>query len=419
LNKQFAIFGILVLLLNIHSIVSQCTEFDNGNYDCTFSPNNRYNDDYDSESFTMTISGGGANQQYFINDNDICNSTLTGRFTVLDQNNVQFDVQNSALGACDYILFNDISSIVPVKNVNMNTACNSFSGSVYYTQSLVTKGSLDCSIQDYDDSNEQIDDDEGGENYGSDNDGFQDDDIFIDDNDNIENEITRQKSFEVLTEEEIEKRGKQVISEIQDFLGLPTVITAITLLRHYKWNKERLIASIKKRRPDLLQHMSNYALPLSEDIPKEILNQYKFDIPGFGMLMLAVQLPQSKNFDPTGWWLSEKFDGVRALWSAATRTFYSRWGKEFPVLSYICDSFFLYFIFVSIFLIFVFYLILLAPGRVAARRTGRPVVPPTPAGLPGARSPWPGRETAGRRAPPARRRPEARHPPRWPRRRHR
>ena len=33
--------------------------------------------------------------------------------------------------------------------------------------------------------------------------------------------------------------------------------------------------------------------------------------------------------DPTGWWMSEKLDGVRAVWDGKTREFYSRNGNRF------------------------------------------------------------------------------------------
>lgn len=34
--------------------------------------------------------------------------------------------------------------------------------------------------------------------------------------------------------------------------------------------------------------------------------------------------------DPTGWWMSEKLDGVRAFWDGATRQFISRQGNIYP-----------------------------------------------------------------------------------------
>ena len=45
---------------------------------------------------------------------------------------------------CDYLLFNDVNDYVPVRNVNMNINCNQFSGTAYYSDTLVNKGNLIC-----------------------------------------------------------------------------------------------------------------------------------------------------------------------------------------------------------------------------------------------------------------------------------
>ena len=42
--------------------------------------------------------------------------------------------------------------------------------------------------------------------------------------------------------------------------------------------------------------------------------------------------------DPTGWWMSEKLDGVRALWDYKTRTFTSRLGNEFHAPDWFKDA---------------------------------------------------------------------------------
>ena len=34
---------------------------------------------------------------------------------------------------------------------------------------------------------------------------------------------------------------------------------------------------------------------------------------------------------PTGWWMSEKFDGIRAYWDSARKKFFSRNGNELQV----------------------------------------------------------------------------------------
>lgn len=67
--------------------------------------------------------------------------------------------------------------------------------------------------------------------------------------------------------------------------------------------------------------------------------------------MLAMNVPQSRSFNPTNWyiccsvsvftisrWVFEKFDGVRALWDNENRQFYTRWGNILPLPNFIEDS---------------------------------------------------------------------------------
>lgn len=52
-------------------------------------------------------------------------------------------------------------------------------------------------------------------------------------------------------------------------------------------------------------------------------------------ILLAKTFDPAKH-DPTGWWMSEKLDGVRAIWNG--RAFLSRLGNKFPVPREIVDS---------------------------------------------------------------------------------
>eukprot|EP01125_Pyxidicula_operculata_P012799 TRINITY_DN4210_c0_g2_i1.p2 TRINITY_DN4210_c0_g2~~TRINITY_DN4210_c0_g2_i1.p2 ORF type:complete len:515 (+),score=125.77 TRINITY_DN4210_c0_g2_i1:1636-3180(+) len=54
-------------------------------------------------------------------------------------------------------------------------------------------------------------------------------------------EIVRTKSYEVISESVIENTTGDMISEVVDVCGLPSPTFATTLLRHYSWNKEKLI----------------------------------------------------------------------------------------------------------------------------------------------------------------------------------
>merc|ERR1712232_1163718 len=48
-----------------------------------------------------------------------------------------------------------------------------------------------------------------------------------------------------------------------------------------------------------------------------------------GKVLLAQKYNENK--DPTNWWMSEKLDGVRAVWDPLSRTFFSRNGNAFAV----------------------------------------------------------------------------------------
>jgi len=88
------------------------------------------------------------------------------------------------------------------------------------------------------DDQEVVDDDEEAVAAGSDND--------------LENEDTqpswktsvhvgRQKSYQVLEMNEIVGESKKLIKEVTDVLSLPSQVAAVALLRHFGWNKEKLI----------------------------------------------------------------------------------------------------------------------------------------------------------------------------------
>jgi ariadne-1 len=51
----------------------------------------------------------------------------------------------------------------------------------------------------------------------------------------------RQKSYQVLEMNEIIGESKKIVKETTDVLGLPSQVAAVALLRHFGWNKEKLI----------------------------------------------------------------------------------------------------------------------------------------------------------------------------------
>jgi hypothetical protein len=104
---------------------------------------------------------------------------------------------------------------------------------------------------------------------------------------------------------------------------------------------ESLVSTIKKIRPDLLLSefgkliyiycacsLNHNTTVTSECIPDVPPCDY-FDalsIPHVGELMLASFAP--KNTDFVGWWMGEKFDGIRACWNPNSKIIYSRMANK-------------------------------------------------------------------------------------------
>eukprot|EP01123_Difflugia_compressa_P006290 TRINITY_DN18475_c0_g1_i1.p1 TRINITY_DN18475_c0_g1~~TRINITY_DN18475_c0_g1_i1.p1 ORF type:complete len:513 (+),score=84.60 TRINITY_DN18475_c0_g1_i1:22-1560(+) len=54
--------------------------------------------------------------------------------------------------------------------------------------------------------------------------------------------IKKTRSYDVLGNETLQKKTAEIIGEVKDTLCLPTKTAATTLLRHYKWDKSKLIS---------------------------------------------------------------------------------------------------------------------------------------------------------------------------------
>eukprot|EP00026_Physarum_polycephalum_P000781 Phypoly_transcript_00782.p1 GENE.Phypoly_transcript_00782~~Phypoly_transcript_00782.p1 ORF type:complete len:944 (+),score=105.33 Phypoly_transcript_00782:1215-4046(+) len=135
--------------------------------------------------------------------------------------------------------------------------------------------------------------------------------------------------------------GSYTLSEYQDrdkrkqVQAVRKGITIVNIPFWWDWNIDSLIASIQKLRPDLLKDNLTHANPIDTSLPQEIIDDYTYYIPGLGLPMLALYSPQSKNFDPSGWLIFEKYDGARAIWNRDTGSFFSRWGTPFDIPNYI------------------------------------------------------------------------------------
>ena len=79
------------------------------------------------------------------------------------------------------------------------------------------------------------------------------------------------------------------------------------------------------------------AVAIPETPPVGFFDKDVVSIPDIGEPTAATFLTVT-NTDPTGWWIFEKYDGVRAFWNPQKRAFYSRFGKQFDMPQEIVDA---------------------------------------------------------------------------------
>eukprot|EP01116_Phalansterium_solitarium_P016041 TRINITY_DN3629_c0_g1_i2.p2 TRINITY_DN3629_c0_g1~~TRINITY_DN3629_c0_g1_i2.p2 ORF type:complete len:507 (-),score=120.91 TRINITY_DN3629_c0_g1_i2:43-1563(-) len=95
-------------------------------------------------------------------------------------------------------------------------------------------------MDDFEEDDFMDEDEDDGEGFGhveDDDDGAEQAELFGD----IDSGLTRTVSFEVLPQPEIMKKSRTLIDEVVQVCGVPSDAAAAVLLRHYKWNKEKLI----------------------------------------------------------------------------------------------------------------------------------------------------------------------------------
>eukprot|EP00026_Physarum_polycephalum_P003775 Phypoly_transcript_03789.p1 GENE.Phypoly_transcript_03789~~Phypoly_transcript_03789.p1 ORF type:complete len:743 (+),score=94.75 Phypoly_transcript_03789:50-2278(+) len=90
------------------------------------------------------------------------------------------------------------------------------------------------------------------------------------------------------------------------------------------WNgdPESLASTIRLYRPELLP--PSPVPPISPTPPEGYFKDYS--IPGFGEPTLPSFVDSISAI--TNWWISEKYDGVRALWNSSSSKLYSRYARE-------------------------------------------------------------------------------------------
>jgi len=102
------------------------------------------------------------------------------------------------------------------------------------------------------------------------------------------------------------------------------------------------VATIRNVRPDLLtEEAATLVERMSRAIPSEPPPQFfEKDTPrieGVGEPTTACFFTLS-NVNPTGWWMLEKYDGIRGFWNPNTKTFYSRRGTKLFIPQDITDA---------------------------------------------------------------------------------
>jgi len=86
----------------------------------------------------------------------------------------------------------------------------------------------------------------------------------------------------------------------------------------------------RSKNEDLLTTTNLSSLPSFVTNPKNLMSIMK----GNTVNVLLAHSWKPDEVDPTGWWVSEKLDGVRAFWNSEKRKFFSRNGKEFVAPSW-------------------------------------------------------------------------------------
>jgi hypothetical protein len=83
--------------------------------------------------------------------------------------------------------------------------------------------------EDIDEEDYDVDDE-----FGSDGDDVDYEDYVGDMGLSSSQEIRRQKSYEVMSEDQLTERSQELIDEVKDMLGIPEKSATLLLLRHFK-----------------------------------------------------------------------------------------------------------------------------------------------------------------------------------------
>eukprot|EP00026_Physarum_polycephalum_P003709 Phypoly_transcript_03723.p1 GENE.Phypoly_transcript_03723~~Phypoly_transcript_03723.p1 ORF type:complete len:701 (+),score=48.32 Phypoly_transcript_03723:95-2104(+) len=99
---------------------------------------------------------------------------------------------------------------------------------------------------------------------------------------------------------------------------------------------DSLVALIRNTRHDLLTDRPIVSAPIPSIPPDGYFKV--LGVPGVGELMVA-SFPRVSQFSIIGWWISEKYDGVRVCWNGSKRMLYSRYGRLISLPSVFASTF--------------------------------------------------------------------------------
>eukprot|EP00026_Physarum_polycephalum_P001418 Phypoly_transcript_01419.p1 GENE.Phypoly_transcript_01419~~Phypoly_transcript_01419.p1 ORF type:complete len:980 (+),score=139.70 Phypoly_transcript_01419:131-3070(+) len=104
--------------------------------------------------------------------------------------------------------------------------------------------------------------------------------------------------------------------------------TLVTVPYWWDGEEQSLLATIHAQRPEILPELPT-SDPISEGAP--VVDMFQSNqVPGIGELMLPTFAFYVNSSE--AWWVSEKYDGVRACWNFGQKELYSRSGRRFGLL---------------------------------------------------------------------------------------
>ena len=143
MNKTI-LFLAVICIISIGQVQSACSNFDEGEYDCTFTPSSSYSSDNDVEEFTLDITSTPSNnvQDFTITSSNVCPNNDDGTIQITGNSTAVLQISES----CDYILFGSNNETDDLVSASFSSSCDSFSGTIRSSSTSNNKGKLVCSL---------------------------------------------------------------------------------------------------------------------------------------------------------------------------------------------------------------------------------------------------------------------------------